>query len=140
MTPPAELVNEPVPRLRHVLVAEDHLEMRWLLVSLLQSEGHQVVEASDGLKALAALLRRPGKPEIDLLVTDLRMPGCSGLDLLAFVRLERPEMPVVLITAFGDSATHLDARRLGAAAVLDKPFDLHAFRDVVRALVRGTGG
>jgi two-component system, response regulator, stage 0 sporulation protein F len=120
-----------------VLVVEDHLEMRRLLVSLLQSEGHQVLDASDGLKALAVLLRRRGEPEIDLLVTDVRMPGCTGLDLLAFVRLERPEMPVVLITAFGDSATHLEARGLGAAAVIDKPFDLHQFRDVIRALLRG---
>lgn len=111
--------------------------MRRLLVSLLQSEGHGVVEASDGLKALASLLRRRGEPEIDLLVTDLRMPGCTGLDLLALVRLERPEMPVVLITAFGDPATHLEARALGAAAVFDKPFDLRAFRDAVRVLLRG---
>jgi two-component system, response regulator, stage 0 sporulation protein F len=136
MTPQAELARENTARARHVLLVEDHLEMRRLLASLLRSDGHQVIEASDGLKALGPLLGRRGDPEVDLLVTDLRMPGCTGLELLAFVRLERPETPVVLITAFADAATHAEAARLGAAAVFDKPFDLHSFRDVVRALLR----
>jgi len=139
MTSCAQLSDEhALPALR-VLLVEDHLEMRRLLASVLRADGHVVVEASDGLEALNPLLGRPGDPEIDLVVTDVRMPGCTGLDLLAFVRLEKPLMPVVLITGFGDIATHTEARRLGATAIFDKPFDLYAFRDLVRNLLRGPG-
>ncbi|OLD45753.1 MAG: hypothetical protein AUI48_11440 [Chloroflexi bacterium 13_1_40CM_2_68_14] len=140
MTSCAQLTHEhALPALR-ILLVEDQLEMRRLLVSVLQADGHVVVEASDGLQALTPLLGRPGDPEIDLVVTDVRMPRCTGLDLLAFVRLERPLMPVVLITGFGDAPTHAEARRLGATAIFDKPFDLYAFRDTVRGLLHRPGG
>jgi CheY-like chemotaxis protein len=139
MTSCAQLTHEQaLPALR-VLLVEDHSEMRRLLASVLRADGHVVVEASDGLEALTPLLGRPGDPEIDLVVTDVRMPGCTGLDLLAFVRLERPLMPVVLITGFGDAATHAEARQLGAAAIFDKPFDLYAFRETVRGLLHRPG-
>jgi CheY-like chemotaxis protein len=136
MRPQTEFAPELASHVARVLLVEDHVEMRRLLASVLRADGHQVLEASDGLKALGPLLGRRGEPEIDLVISDVRMPGCTGLELLAFLRLERPATPVVLITAFGDRDTHAEARRLGATAILDKPFDVRAFRHLVRTLVR----
>ena len=66
------------------------------------------------------------------------MPGHSGLEMLAALRREGWTTPVVLITAFGDRWVHDQARQLGAAAVLDKPFDIDALRAVLLSLA-GSG-
>jgi CheY-like chemotaxis protein len=134
----AEALVQDRSRARCVLVVEDHVEMRRLLASLLHADGYVVMEAGDGIEALTPLLGRAADPQIDLVVTDVRMPGCTGLELLAFVRLEKPSVPVVVITAFGDVATHTQAHHLGAAAVFDKPFDLYGFRETVRGLLQAS--
>jgi FixJ family two-component response regulator len=59
------------------------------------------------------------------------MPGCSGLEILKFVRDMPFDIPVVLMTAFGDTTIHQEARQLGAAATLDKPFDAVDLRNAV---------
>jgi len=84
---------------------------------------------------------RPPEARPDLIVSDVRMPGWSGLDLLRFLRHRRSAIPVVLITAFGDRDTHERAARLGAA-VLDKPFalaDLRRAIDDARIALRRAG-
>lgn len=77
---------------------------------------------------------------VDLLVTDVRMPGFSGLDVLTALRRVSVRCPVVLVTAFGDEALHQFARQLGVVAVLDKPFDVNEltyFASVQRTLSGG---
>lgn len=121
-----------------VLVAEDDAEMRGVLATALRKDGYEVVEARDGAEVLDligdSLLRRKTDPP-DVLVADIRMPGFSGLQVLAGLRQADWAMPVVLITAFGDLGTHAEARRLGAAAVFDKPFDIDDLRTLVVNLV-----
>ena len=117
------------------LVAEDDDELRWLITRTLRRIGLDVVEARDG----AALLDRAGEmmlseqelAGLDLIVSDIRMPGWSGLDALAGLRHSGVGVPVVLITAFGDQQTHEQARRLGATAIVDKPFEMEQLRDIV---------
>jgi DNA-binding response OmpR family regulator len=93
-----------------------------------------VIEARDGQELLLAIERlKAGSVRPAMVVSDVRMPGYSGLDLLAILRCASWTLPVVLITAFGDEDTHAEARELGAIAVLDKPFDLDDLRAVVRA-------
>jgi DNA-binding response OmpR family regulator len=128
----------PLPR---VLLAEDDAQMRLMLASALRRDGCEVIEVSDGWELLRYLtenrleslpsLDTGASRRIDLLISDIRMPGRSGLDILAGMRWADWPMPVILITAFGDSQTHAEARRLGAAAVFDKPFDLDDFRTAV---------
>lgn len=121
-----------------VLLAEDHGEMRALLADVLRHDGYEVREASNGLDLLSLIaselddgpLRRPS-----LVLSDIRMPGASGLQVLAELRMLNQSMPVVLITAFGHPETHLEATRLGAQMVLDKPLNLARLRVVVRALI-----
>ena len=121
-----------------VLVAEDDTEMRRLLVDAFAHAGYQVIEVADGRQLLACLAdphHRDHCPEPDLVVSDIRMPGHSGLDVLAALRQHDWAMPVLIITAFGSPETHAEARRLGAAAVLDKPFDIDDLIDVAEGIV-----
>lgn len=120
------------PARRRVLLVEDDPEMRELMALTLRADGYEVREAADGAEALRVLgtSAAEGPERIDLVVSDVRMPGCSGLEMLQRLRGAPSEIPVVLVTAFGDRETHARARRLGAA-LLDKPFDM----DDLRALV-----
>jgi DNA-binding response OmpR family regulator len=120
------------PRL---LLAEDDREMRQLLASALRRDGYEVIEVADGFQLFEWIGRAwLGDDELNavaLVVTDIRMPGFSGLDVLAELRQAGFETPVILITGFGDHETHALGLKLGAAAVLDKPFDLSDLRRCV---------
>jgi DNA-binding response OmpR family regulator len=110
-------------RTPRILVAEDDDDMRALLALALRSSGYDVAEFSDGLR-LVARLASAEPNEFDVIVSDIRMPGASGLDVLEGLKGCKSAPPMILITAFGDSETHELARRLGAAAMFDKPFDV----------------
>ena len=115
-----------------VLLAEDDEEMRRLLDQALRKEGYDVSQCSNGLSLLDKLgnkLRVPetlgrDPEEFDLIISDIRMPGVTGLSVLEGIRLFEGFPPMILITAFGDDATHSKADKLGAAAVFDKPFEI----------------
>jgi DNA-binding NtrC family response regulator len=72
---------------------------------------------------------------MDLVISDERMPGMAGLEVLDALRRAGWPTPFILITGFGDQATHASARRLGASAVFDKPFDLDDLRKTVLQLL-----
>ena len=108
-----------------MLLADDDHAMRGMLEAALLRAGFEVESASDGAELLARLDaadRSSRAPE--LIVSDICMPGLTGLDVLARVRQRFPMVPVILITAFGDALTHRRAHALGAVEVIDKPFDL----------------
>ncbi len=119
---------------RTVLLVDDNVDLAENLRELLEDEGLTVRVAISGTDALAALDElRP-----DLVVTDMRMPGASGIDVLRRVRARWPEVPVVLITAWSHDRMLDEARRDGALAVLPKPLDLgHLWTVVERALSPG---
>ena len=120
-----------------VLVADDKVEMRKLIATVLRKDGYEVSEATDGLDLLAQieLTARTRSAPIGVIISDVRMPGLTGLDLLAILRCASWETPVILITAFGDDATHAQARELGVSAVFDKPFEIDDLRAAVHRLV-----
>jgi DNA-binding response OmpR family regulator len=128
-----------LPRSR-VLVADDDIEMRRLVAESLRKDGYEVVEESDGgrlLVRIAAIytFERTIDP-FDLIVSDIRMPVCSGLDILKGLRDAHWRTPVILMTAFGDDETRQRADTLGAL-LFDKPFQMGALRAVVRSLLPG---
>jgi DNA-binding NtrC family response regulator len=102
-----------------VLVVDDEVNMRAVLKGLLEREGYSVEEAGDGRTALEKTRSR-GYAAV---LTDLRMPELDGAQLLDALRQERPEVPVVLLTAHGSVPTAVDAMRRGAFDFLTKPFD-----------------
>jgi DNA-binding response OmpR family regulator len=131
LDPPPE--NAPTPG--RVLLAEDDEELRRLLASVLVREGYEVVEAADGTELLARIeeaMRTTHERGTLLVLADIQMPGLSGLDVAAILRCASSTLPVVLMTAFGDDETRMEARELGVAALLDKPVDLDALRSTVR--------
>lgn len=124
---------------RWILVADDEEEMRSLLSSVFRSDGYTVSEAKDGQELLSMLVAKTapdGSPIApDLVVTDVQMPGATGIRVLAHVRRAHPTVPVILITAFGSAELHAQAKRLGAATVLDKPFELSELRKLIQRLL-----
>lgn len=120
-----------------VLIADDDEAMRSLLSTSLRKRGFEVTECRDGHELKRALRSDDGSRMPSLIVSDLRMPGETGLDILHWVGRWRPEVPMILITAFGDPRTHRRARALGASAVIDKPFKLDDFHERVAEALGG---
>ncbi len=112
-----------------ILIVEDERSMRDLLGLMLRKEGYQVDAAESAENAEERL--RAGGP-FDLVITDISMPGKSGLDLLRHCRRVAPDTAVVLMTAFGSKETAIEALNQGAAYYVEKPFDLDEMKIVVR--------
>lgn len=127
-----------------VLLAEDDDDLRHLLAAVLRAEGYRVIEVSDGEQLLAAVAAQfSGDGElvrpVDLIVSDIRMPGPNGLWVLASLRHIDWVTPFVVVTAFADATTLAEARRLGASAVLSKPVALQDLRDTLLSLTGPPG-
>ena len=120
------LDRQVLPR-RRIFLAEDDDTLRALVASTLRAAGYHVMEARDGLELLAglehALVSEHERPEHLVVVSDIEMPGLSGLDVLTIVRCASLDTACVLITAFGDRETDAEAADLGAR-VFHKPFDI----------------
>src|SRR5215468_3165140 len=102
-----------------ILIADDQEMMRDSLAATLAREGHEIVAAGDGPAAVSKL--EAGR--FDLLITDLKMPKMTGIELLAEAKRLRPDMPVVMMTAFATVQTAVEAMKLGAYDYIQKPFD-----------------
>jgi two-component system, NtrC family, response regulator AtoC len=100
-----------------VLIAEDEPGIRSFLMEVLEGAGHEVVAVGDGLAALASVREEP----FDVVVTDLKMPGCDGMTIVRTLRLEQPDVEVIVLTAFGEVATAVEALKLGAFDYREKP-------------------
>jgi DNA-binding NtrC family response regulator len=101
-----------------ILVADDDRMCRDSIQKTLEREGHTVEGAADVDSAMAAV----GKQAFDLIVCDYRMPGKTGLDLLAELNEKGSQVPVLMISAYADANTEEAARQLGALELLRKPF------------------
>ena len=112
-----------------VLVVDDEPAMRLLVTSVLKDEGHAVTAAASGEEALQLV----GKHHYHVVITDLKMPGMSGLQFLEAVRRDDPDTAVILLTAFGTVEGAVEAMRKGAAHYLLKPL---ANPDELRLAVR----
>ena len=127
-----------------VLLAEDNVDLRCFIATVLRVEGYEVIEADDGdelQRVVTSLLRCVGDDRapraipIHVIVSDIRMPGHSPLDTLATVQRAGGGVPVILITALDDEYTHAEAARLGVTALFHKPFDPDHLRAAISALV-----
>jgi DNA-binding NtrC family response regulator len=133
---------KPARRAPRVLLAEDDAAMRELLARALRRAGFDVVEARSGYETLEWLAHGIiHEPPLwfDLVISDVRMPGYDGLNILASLRQVPVHVPVILITAFGTREVHAAAIKLGAFAMLDKPFDVDDLMTLVRAATLPTG-
>lgn len=126
--------TETFQRAACILVADDDEDLRALVVSTLRADGYDVQEARDGVELLARLERASYDPRErpDVVLTDVMMPGLSGLGVLDAMRRARLSFPVVLMTVLKDESIHVVARRLGALGVIGKPFDIDDLRTAIR--------
>lgn len=114
-----------------VIIAEDQAEMRRLMILELEAERYTVDPVASG----TALWRRCiDGPPADLIVTDVRMPGVDGIEVLRRLRRRGIDTPALVVTAFGDRRLHAEARALGAR-VLDKPFDFDDLLALIATLL-----
>jgi nitrogen regulation protein NR(I) len=103
-----------------ILLVEDDVQIAAALENVLHDEGYETVHALDGKKGLALATGEP----CDLVLTDFRLPGLSGLELVKRLHESKPKLPVVLMTAHGTTATAIEATKLGAYDYLIKPFEM----------------
>ncbi len=117
-----------VSKTRVLLVEDDHA-LGELFVQVLAERGHDVELASDVPSAIERLAAQP----FDVVVTDLRLPGASGLELLAWVQARELPIRIVVASAFATIELTHHARRLGAREVLSKPIEPEALVAAVEA-------
>jgi DNA-binding response OmpR family regulator len=112
--------------------------MRRLVAESLRKDGYEVIEEADGGSLLARVANHSSFDRtvdfFDLIVSDIRMPVCSGLDVVKGLREARCNTPVILMTAFGDRETRSQADAVDAV-FFDKPFQMGALRAIVRSLL-----
>ncbi len=114
-------------RVRRVLVVDDEENTRLALTRLLSREGYQVRTASNGNEALCQLRNNPA----ELIITDLNMPEMNGLTFLRELNREHPMSNVIMITAFGEVESYLEALNLGVFEYINKPIRLEELKKVM---------
>lgn len=101
-----------------VLVVDDEMMIRSLIERILSRDGYSVLLAEDGNRALDTLRTE----KVDIVVSDMKMPGMDGFKLLQAIKREFPRIDVIMMTAYGDTYTVKDALLLGADEYVSKPF------------------
>ncbi|MBI2884030.1 MAG: response regulator [Candidatus Methylomirabilis oxyfera] len=114
-----------------VLVVDDDQEMRRLLEDVLSREGFRISQAASGSEALIEIRGTP----YDVIVLDKIMTDMSGLEILPEIKHLQPEAQVILITAFGDRETGVEAIGKGATAYLAKPFGISVLVQMVKKAI-----
>jgi len=112
---------------KRILVVDDDESLRWVTQAQLQQSGYDVAAAADAPSALAQIRNAPP----DLVITDLKMPGMSGLDLLKAIRAEYPEIIVIMATAFGTVENAVEAMKAGAYDYITKPVNVDELQLIV---------
>ena len=113
-----------------ILVADDEPNLRRVLTAMLRRDGHEVIQATAGDEAMALL------DGIDVLVTDLRMPRVDGMELLRHAVKLQPQLPVIMITAYGSVGQAVEAIKAGAFDYIEKPFEHEQIRTIIDKAVR----
>lgn len=112
-----------------ILIVDDEPDILLVLGEFLSREGFRVVTAGDGEQGLEKIKEMP----VDLVLLDMAMPKMNGIETLREIRKVKPEMSVIMITAYRDAEKVVEAFRLGAYDCIFKPFDLKYLRQAVMA-------
>ena len=115
-----------------ILIVEDRDSLRRMLERALEGEGYEVETAADGGSGIRLLGERP----FDFVLTDLKLPDVSGIEVLAASRAAQPRVPVVVLTGYGTVGTAVEAMKLGAYDFLEKPLEID---DLARLIERALG-
>ncbi len=116
---------------KQILIVEDDEQMRALLQDMIEEEGYQTDSVNNGSEAFRKLVRE----SFDLVITDIRMPGLTGLDILPGIKKLQPDVPIIVITAFGSEEIRLRALARGANSYLEKPIHFHKLKTLIHEVV-----
>jgi CheY-like chemotaxis protein len=112
---------------------EDNLATGAAMVDILQSQGYQIKSASDGTQALAIMAE--DDPHIDLVLTDLVMPGMGGVDLARQLKMHYPHVKIVAMTGYPQTQEDIDLLDQGFHAWVQKPFEMETILAVLRRIL-----
>jgi DNA-binding NtrC family response regulator len=115
-----------------ILVVDDDVDVRQLLVEILQERGYAVLEARNGAEAVRAIRHAA----IDLIVTDLVMPEQEGLETICLLHREYPQLRIMAISGYECGAYLYYAQHFGACVTLKKPFSVDTFVEMVEQVLR----
>ncbi len=110
-----------------ILIIEDDEEMSSLLQDFLKTDGFDTASVSSGPEAFGEL----EKKSFELVITDIRMPGLTGLDIIPGIKKLQPELPIIVITAFGSETVRSRALERGASGYLEKPIHFNELRILI---------
>ena len=126
----------------YILVVDDEPDVETLFRQQFRRDlrsGRFTMEFAPSAPAALVRAAKVADPSLILILSDINMPGMSGLEMLPKVRAERPDVPVIMITAYGDADTRRKALEGGAEALLTKPIDFAALRSEIDSRVGGAG-
>jgi CheY-like chemotaxis protein len=132
------MTDHPHPLTVTVLVVDDQESVRALLRRQLVADGHTVLEAGDGIEALQLVRRRGGA--LDILLTDVVMPGMNGTELAARVCEEFPTLPVILMSAYAPAGLARVGLGESIVPVLQKPFESDQLTQLIQIAMEQPGG
>ena len=133
-------MNFPAQNKAHeVWIIDDDQSMRWVLEKTLINNGYAVHAFESGSVALASFKRAPLKQRPHLVITDVRMPGINGFELMRQIRNISPQTPIIVMTAYTDLDTTQQSFEEGAFEYLPKPFDIDDALDLVARACAETG-
>ena len=112
-----------------ILIVDDELSMREFLKILLEKDGHTVEIAAEAASALKAAAEN----DFDLVISDIRMPGMTGLEMLAELKNNKPDLPVIMITAFASPEDAVNAMKNGAFDYITKPFKVDEIKRIIKS-------
>ncbi len=115
-----------------VLVVDDEEALRYLLSTELAAEGYEVETAGDGDEAIEAIKQK----DYDVVLLDIKMPRVDGFEVLRFIKQNKPEIKVIMLTAYADVKNAIEALKLGASDFVSKPYDLE---DILTSINRALG-
>lgn len=111
-----------------ILLVDDEDHLQEVLGLLLELDGHQVTTAFSGEQAL----ERAKDKKFDLVITDFKMPGMNGMDVVRTIKKDNPDTAVVMITGYPTEDTEKEAQKLGVDDYIAKPFHMDKMREVIR--------
>lgn len=119
--------------LKKVLIVDDEETLTWSMSKSLakDKDKYEVIVANSGKEALNILKQN----NIDLVISDIRMPDMNGLDLLVQIKKEYPKTKVIIMTAYGSSDVQKEANRRGSLYYIEKPFEINEIRKVIIDLI-----
>lgn len=117
---------------KRILVVDDEVNLRWALKKALKDQPYEILEAEDGEQAL----EKYNNFSPDMILLDIRMPKKNGMDVLREIKIHDHSIPIIMLTAYGDTDSAIEALNIGAIDYLTKPFDIKQLKLLIKKVLK----